>query len=152
MPDLTALASACRTLSEDVETLTDKMAENNDRLAAQERQSERTRKLATHTAVFVAVLVLVSGLLGLVTFRQVVTEDRLDQVVAAQYDARAKGQCPLLALFIASYNPERRQPGTSREEYENAFEVIRGSYRDLHCEDTPGGKATSPPTTPPSPN
>lgn len=157
MPDLVQLSAEVRELEDLLETLNDTIAEQArlvaENTAVQERQArriERAEKLATRTAVFVSVLVLLCGLLALLGFRQVVTEDRLNQVVAAERTARQEGQCPLLALFLGSYNPNSRAAGEDRAKYEEAFTRIRGIYARLDCQDTqpvvPGSTAT-PPTT-----
>lgn len=157
MPDLFELAAQARTLAVDVEALNrtnaglaQTVAENTALQERQGRRIDRAEGLITRTWLIGAALLLLAALLAVITFRQVVSEDRLNQVVTAEHVARQKGQCPLLALFISSYNPDRRQPGTSREEYESAFAVIRSSYADLQCDDptVPGGRATNPPVTP----
>lgn len=150
MPDLFELAAATRALAVDAERLTATVEINNDRVDALSRRIDRAEGLITRTWAFLAVLVVLSGLLGVLLFRQVVTEDRLGQVITAEHEARQKGQCPLLALFISAYNPDRRSEGTSREQYEEAFKTIRQSYADLHCDapDVAGGRATAPPVAP----
>jgi hypothetical protein len=153
MPDLSQLAATATALAAEVEHLTETVAVNNAQIESLERRARRTESLITRTWVFLAALVVLAAVVGVITFRQFVSEDRLNQVITAEHVARQKGQCPLLALFISSYNPDRRQPGTSREEYEQAFGVIRSSYADLQC-DAPGvagGRATNPPVTPPPP-
>lgn len=157
MPDLFELAAVSRALAVDVEALnrtnTELAATVAENTATQERQArriDRAEGLITRTWVLLAAAVVLAGLFGMLAFRQVVTEDRLNQVISAQQEARQKGQCPLLALFIGSYNPNSRAAGEDRQRYEDAFRVIRQSYADLDCEAeqpvVPG--STSTPTPP----
>lgn len=155
MPDLAALAEIARGLSARVETLSHtnedlsrRLSANTAELHEQRLRADRTERAITRTRAWVAALAILALLMGFLFVQVEVTSSRLAGVVAAEREARVNGQCPLLALFLGSYHPERRAPGTSLEEYEAAFKVIRDSYADLHCAELPGGKATAPTDTP----
>lgn len=156
MPDLFELAAHARALAADVEALNltnaelaTTVAENTAVQERQARRIERAEGLITRTWVFLVVVVVLSGLFGVLLFRQVVTEDRLDQVIAAERTARQQGQCPLLALFIGSYAPNSRAAGEDRQKYEDAFVRIRAIYAQLGCTEpaVPGRQPDQ--TTPP---
>lgn len=148
MPDLFQLAAEARALSTDVEQLNETVAANNAQIEALNRRADRAETLITRTWVFLAALVLLAGLTGTLLFQQLVTGNRLDQVVAAERTARQEGQCPLLALFIGSYNPNSRAAGEDRQKYEDAFARIRAIYAQLGCTE-PAVPGRSDQTTPP---
>jgi hypothetical protein len=149
MPDLYQLAAEARALGQDVEQLNETVAANNAQIEALNRRADRAETLITRTWVFLTGLVLLAGVIGVLLFQQLVTGDRLDQVVVAEKLARQEGQCPLLALFIGSYAPNSRAAGEDRQKYEDAFARIRAIYAKLGCTE-PVVPGRSDQTTPPN--
>jgi hypothetical protein len=158
MPDLFELAAQARALAADVEVLNETnselvqtVAENTAAQERQDRRIERAESLITRTWVFVAGLVVLSGIIGVLVFQ-------LAQVTAAEKLAREEGQCVVIAVFLGSYDPNSRLEGEARQRYEDAFAKFRGVYARLDCQQVqpvvPGrGQAATPstePSTPPS--
>lgn len=150
MPDLFQLAAEARALSTDVEQLNETVAVNNAQIEALSRRADRAENLITRTWVFLVALVLLAGVIGVLLFQQLVTGDRLDQVVAAEKLARQEGQCPVLAVFLGSYDPNSRLEGEARQRYEDAFGKFRVAYARLDCQQSqPVVPGRTDQTTPP---
>jgi hypothetical protein len=126
VPDLFELAAATRDLAAGVQHLDATVQANNHRIDALTRRTERAEQLITRTWVWITLLVILAALLGLVSFK-------LFQVIEAERDARQRGQCPVLAVFIGAYDPNSRLEGEARDRYDSAFRVIRQAYTDLQC-------------------
>lgn len=89
----------------------------------------RTARSETHIRVMwgvVGVVVFLAGGMSALFYQQSQTNARLD-------DTRSGVLCPLYSVFLGSYNPSTRAPGTDRDTYEATFAVIRDGYKDLGC-------------------
>ncbi len=109
-----------------VERLDESYAQLDNRTGTVERRS--TRQVI---ASVLAVALLVIG--GWLAYTQVVTNTRLDAVVAAQDQQRSEVQCPILALLLGGYDPETRPAGEARDSYERTFAEYRRIFALLEC-------------------
>lgn len=90
------------------------------------RRTKRAERTLRTTVTGVLVVLLLLGVVGVSTWRQLVTESRLNSVVADSL-------CPVFALVLGGYDPTTRPAGQSRETYEHTFDTFRGSYEALRC-------------------
>jgi hypothetical protein len=118
-PDPTNLPAVAAKLITTIDGLT---AAINDLL----RRTARSERFIAFT---VAGLVLDLGLTivaGFLMYSQYSTNATLE-------DTRGEVLCPLYSVFLGSYNPSTRSPGTDRKTYEDTFQVIRDGYQHLGC-------------------
>lgn len=95
------------------------------------RLGRRQQRLAGALTAVVLVLAFTSGYL--------LTQIQANQRRLADVQNRTSTGvlCPLYQLFLDSYHPERRPAGTTAEQYEAQFDVIRNGYRTLGCREAP---------------
>jgi hypothetical protein len=108
------LTAAVTQLRDSVEHLDTRMSLIDTRMS----RNERNTKLMTVALGAVAVLAVVVAALF---WRLQVTNARID------------AWCAVNAIFLGSYDPDSRKPGPDRDKYNQAFDVLRDSYRQLGC-------------------
>lgn len=135
------LAQSAAELTKSVKLLTDAVS----KLMARTERSERAILLTIVTLVIDVVLTVV---VGASIWGQFATNTKVDAALRQQEITTNQVLCPLYAVFIGSYNPESRAPGTDRETYESNFQVIREGYEILRCTTPIVPPATRAPTTP----
>lgn len=141
------LAKIAATLAEKVEansTAIEHVA--TQQAAAFERQHKGERRVWITLGAAIFDILLTIAMCGLFWF-QYHTNQALE-------DTRSQVLCPLYKVFLGSYNPKTRAPGFDREQYDQAFVVIRNSYQVLDCSGPlvpPPIPHASPPSSPPTP-
>jgi hypothetical protein len=136
-----ALAIQAQALADTVGVL----AEAVDKLNTRTNKTERTTiwvalGLAVDLVLSVAVAVLVSA--------QISVASDVQLAVARESSTRQDALCPLYGLLLGSYNPSTRAEGTARDQYNQAFQVMRNAYNTLDCTN-PVVPPRLEPTTPP---
>jgi len=121
-----ALAIQAQALADTVGVL----AEAVDKLNTRTNKTERTTiwvalGLAVDLVLSVAVAVLVSS--------QISVASDVQLAVARESATRQDALCPLYGLLLGSYNPSSRAEGAARDQYNEAFQVMRGAYNSLDC-------------------
>lgn len=121
-----ALVTQAQALADTVGVLADAV----DNLNRRTGKTERTTifvvlGLAVDLVLSVAVAVLVSS--------QISVSGDVQAAIAREASTRQDALCPLYGLLLGSYNPTSRAEGTARDQYNEAFRVMRGAYDSLDC-------------------
>jgi predicted RND superfamily exporter protein len=114
MPEIARLSEQAEGLKDEVRGLRLAVEQMEPRIKRAERVSIRTAMAAT-------IVLLLAIAVGFVGYRGILTDQRID------------GLCPILALVVGSADPESRAPGTDRDQYVVALNVMRQAYSDLGC-------------------
>jgi hypothetical protein len=121
-----ALAVRARELRDEVAELRLAVQQQGERLATNERATNRG-----HVAIFVLVALL--AVLGWIIWETHQNAERLEVVTQ-------QSLCPFYGLIVGSYdpasralNPDGSYPGSAREKYDQGFQVMRGAFGALGC-------------------
>lgn len=121
-----ALVTQAQALADTVGVLANAVDNLNKRTGKTERTTIFVALgLAVDLVLSVAVAVLVSS--------QISVSGDLQSAIARETSTRQDALCPLYGLLLGSYNPASRAEGTARDQYNEAFRVMRGSYDSLDC-------------------
>jgi hypothetical protein len=129
-PDrLTRLSELAAEIIDELDHLANDSGEQFVSLA---RRARTNRRLITAIIVSVALDVILSVFLALVTAQVVNLTDRLD---TAQTIQRQKALCPLYQLFLDSQSAKGRAAAPDPVKYDHSFVVIKDGYNALGCSD-----------------
>lgn len=116
---------------------------------AVEKLDERSTRNERIAVGVMAGLVLCLILTSAVVFVLVQLQDnnrRIEAVIDRELQTRQDALCPLYSLILGNYNPESRPEGEARDRYNEQFEVMRGAYQALDCQQPLVPPATRPTT------
>jgi hypothetical protein len=121
-----ALATQAQALADTVGVLATAVDNLNQRTGKTERTTIFVVVgLVIDLVLSVAVAVLVSS--------QVSASTDLQSAVARETSTRQDALCPLYGLLLGSSNPTSRAEGSARDQYDEAFRVMRRAYDTLDC-------------------
>lgn len=121
------LAAEARALRQNILTLSEKVVEVSEQL---EETNKRVYRTVQRMKYVVFGLVLISILSVFLTGIAIFNAVRINKI---QNTTSSEILCPLHKLFLDSYRPES-QPSDRKQQYEEAFVVLRKSYATLGCE------------------
>ena len=111
---------------------------------------ERTAKSEKQTRwqwVAIVAIALLFAVQGFSTYQQVQTNKAVIEASKSAGATRSE-LCSLYSVFLGSYNPSTRAPGTDRDTYELTYKTFREGYNRLECT-TPYVPPATPRSSPP---
>ena len=98
------------------------------------RRTNKTEKTTILVALGLAVDLVLSIAVAVLVWSQITVSSDLQAAIARETSTRQDALCPLYGLLLGSYNPTSRAEGPARDQYNEAFQVMRAAYNSLDCE------------------
>lgn len=97
------------------------------------KRTGKTERTTIFVALGLAVDLVLSVAVAVLVWSQISVYGDVQTAIARESSTRQEALCPLYGLLLGSYNPASRAEGTARDQYNEAFRVMRIAYDTLDC-------------------